>query len=699
MRWFNRRARSEPRIRERRGVSLANLVPSPDESQSRPDYRLAVIGLVALGLFAVMVLRLFTLQVVDAGSAKKAVNANQIRVVPIPAPRGVITDRSNTVLAGNKTSQEIMLSRQEALQHPEVIGQVAALTGQTPAQVEKILGDLRYDPYQPAPIVTDAPAATIQFLQEHQSEYPGVSVQSVTSRFYPQGGQTAAHILGYIGAISPSELAANKKSGYTIASSFGKTGIEQFYQQQLRGTAGSQALAINARGEFVGVVKQTPPVAGNTVVMNIDLGLQQTVQTALEQQILADRQTPDPRSGKLPPAVNGAVLVMDPHSGAILAMASYPTFDLNSFVGGISQSDLSGILSSGALNNFAISGLYTPGSTFKMITATASLQNGLMAANQPVNDPGRFIVPNCQAAFGAGCVFNDDEAGAGLVNLPGALTVSSDYYFYNLGYLFSVQESKYGTEPIQKTAAAYGLGVPSGIDLTGASTGRVDSAAVRQQLHAASPKNFPNTTWYVGDNIEMAFGQGSTVVTPLEMAIAYSTLLNGGTRYAPQVAAGIVSPNGKVAYKYTPRVTGHISLNPGITDPIIEGLLGVVNDPHGTAFPSFQQYAHFDMKSFQVGGKTGTASNVKGQEPNSWFVGFGPGTNPSYVVVCVIDQGGYGASAAAPVVANIFNYLAVNPVGPVVFPTGSSPPSNTAPSTVPPAGTPPPTTTTTTPGA
>lgn len=681
-----RRSPRQPRIRSRRrSVSIADLVPSPDETDARPDFRLVALGGFFAILFGFLVLRLFTLQIVDAQSIKAAATATQIRVVPLEAPRGEITDRSATILVGNQVSQEIVLSRLEASQHPAVVGQVAALTNQTPAQVQAILNNAKYDPYQPAPIQTNASAATIQFLQEHPEQFPGVSVQEATSRTYPQGGTSGTHVLGYVGAISPTQLAENKGKGYSQASAYGQSGIEQFYQSPLRGTNGSQSIEVNAQGQVAGVVSQTNPIPGDTVVLNLDLGLQQTLQTVLEQQILADRQSVDKRSGKVPPAPNGAAIVMDPRSGAILAMASYPTYDLAQFVGGITQANLNGILGSGALNNYAISGLYTPGSTFKMITATAALQKGLISAGQYVNDTGTFTVPSCIAG-GAGCVFLDDEAGGvGEVNMAGALTASSDYYFYNLGYLFAAQTTKYGKQPIQDVAAQYGLGQASGIDLLGGSVGRVDSAIERQKLHASAPKAFPNTTWYQGDNIEMAFGQGATAVTPLEMAIAYSTFLNGGTRYAPEVAAGLVSSSGELIRQYPPRVTGHVALTPAISDPILQGLLGVVQSPNGTAYETFKQYAHFNEATFSVGGKTGTASNSPGQEPNSWFVGFGPNPNPQYVIVCVIDQGGYGASAAAPVVAQTFNWLATNPVGPVKFPTASSPATTTSPTTNPPA--------------
>lgn len=686
-------------MRARRGVSMADIVPSPDEREARPTLRLAIIGMIALALFSVMVLRLFSLQVVNQKSYAAAVNANGIRVEPLSAPRGTVTDRSGTVLVGNQVNQEIVLSRLQASQNPQVIGQVAALVGKTPAEVNAILNSSKYDPYQPAPILTDAPSSTVQYLEEHQAEFPGVSVQSTSTRTYPQGGSVAPQVLGYVGAISAAELKANPKAGYTQASTYGQSGVENYYQEYLRGVDGFQAIEVNARGEVQGVVKVKAPVSGSTLVLNLDLGLQQNLEANLANQIAVDRRTPDPRSGVIPPAPNGAALVMNPQNGQILAMASFPNYDLNAWVGGISEADLKPILTSGALNNYAIDGLYTPGSTFKMITATAALQSGLFSGSYSVDDTGKFTVPGCTGGAGAGCSFKDDEnGGLGIVNMSTALTQSSDYYFYNIGYLFAVQQSKYGTEPIQKMAAAYGIGQPSGIDLPGEAHGRVDSQTVRQQLHNQAPKAFPYTSWYVGDNIEMAFGQGATVVTPLEMATAYSTFLNGGTRYAPQVVNAIVSPSGKLVKQFTPRVVGHVALNPNITTPIFQGLEGVVqsSSPAGTAYATFQQYAHFSEATFPVGGKTGTASNAPGLEPNSWFIGFGPGQHPQYVIVCVIDQGGYGANAAAPVVANTFNYLATNPVGPVQLPTASSPPVTAPPTTQPPAGTPPPGTPTTT---
>jgi len=696
-----------PRIRPRKSVNVAALVASPEDQPSRPQLRLQIVGMIVLVLFAVLVLRLWSLQVIDARTYAAAVNANQIRLVNVPAPRGLIVDRNNTVLVGNVVQQQIVLSRAEAAAHPDVIAQVAALVGQTPAEVTAAVKNPRFSPYEPVPVLTNAPPATVQYLEEHLAQYPGVSVQEVTQRTYPAyspctvpsdpgcPGTTAPHVLGYVGDITGSELAAHSGQNYTESSQIGKSGIESQYEQYLRGVDGSQALEVDAQGTVIGTLRNTKPVQGDTVVLNLDLGLQTALQTALQNTILALRKSTDSRSGQTPPALNGAAVVLDPQNGQVLAMTSYPTFNLTQWVGGITQADLNAIVADGAENNYAISGEYNPGSTFKLITATAALQSGIISPTQEVKDTGVFTVPGCSGS-GAGCSFHDDEASdAGYVNLPEALTKSDDYYFYNLGYLFDVQYPPNGTgpQPIEDTAAAYGEGELTGIDLPGEAAGRVDSLAVRQKLHAEDPTAYPNDTWYVGDNIELAFGQGGTILTPIEQANAYATFANGGTRYAPQVASAVVDPTtGAVVKKITPVVTGHVNLPPSIRDPILQGLQGVITN--GTAASAFQG---FPLNTFPLAGKTGTSSNAGNLEPTSWFVAFGPLPNPQYVVLAVIDQGGYGATAAAPVVRDAFDYLVNNPISAAAaLPSATSQPSNTPPTTAPPLGSPPTSTTSTT---
>ncbi|HSZ36834.1 MAG TPA: penicillin-binding protein 2 [Acidimicrobiales bacterium] len=674
-------------MRPRKSVSVSSIVGSPEEDvlESRPNVRIRIVGVVVLVLFGILVLRLWTLQVVEGKTYAAAVTRNEVRVVSVPSPRGEIVDRNDTVLVSNIPQEEILLARAEVLQEPSIIGKVAALVGQTPAQVDASVNNNQYSPYEPVPVAVGVSASTVQYLQTHQSDYPGVSAETVAQRTYPQGGTTGTQILGYVGDITSAYLAQHSNQGYTQGSQIGVAGIEAQYESYLRGTAGRQALSVDAQGNVVGTLSTTAPQIGDTVVLNIDTGLQQTVEQELQQQILADRNTFDGIDQRYPAATTGAVVVLNPQNGQVLAMASYPSYDLNEWIGGISNSNYTALQASGAENNYAIEGLYTPGSTFKLVTATAALQDGIWTPGQYYPDTGSFKIPGCPAPgvqSTQGCVLKDNPGdGTGDYNISGALTVSSDAFFYNLGDLFYNDRGTYGQDAIQNEGTSYGEGTITGIDLPGEAQGRIDSQTTRQKLHAEAPGAFPTTTWYTGDNIEMAFGQGATVLTPIEQAVAYATFANGGTRYAPQVASEIVDPmTGKVVEKIAPKVTGHVAISPATYSAILQGLEGVISNRNGTAYGDFVGFP----SAWNLAGKTGTASNQANQEPNSWFVAFGPNPNPQYLVLAVIGQGGYGASAAAPLVRNIFNYIAGNQPqisSPIKTPTPSSPPSNTPPTT------------------
>jgi penicillin-binding protein 2 len=664
------------RITERRGPSLPNPLAAPDEVGSRPDVRLWVVGVVFAMLFAFMGVRLAFLQLADQGAAAAVVQSNSLRTVTVPAPRGEIVAREGTVLVANEVHRELVLSRDSAMTVPGLIGRVAALAHVPPASVENALKNIHYSPYQPVPILTDTPTSVVLYLEEHASLFPGVSVQTTTERTYPAGGDLAAQVLGYVGPITTEQYDQALAKGQagprcttsclTANSVVGKTGIEQYYDNFLRGTDGTQTIQVDASGDPVSLVQNVLPTVGDTVVLNVDASLQSYLSSALAAGVYRARSTFDHRDNRYPPAPDAAAVVLDPRNGHVLAMASYPNYSLDVWKGPISTANYDGLLRSGAMNNNVTGGLYTPGSTFKLVTATAALSDHVISPSQYVDDTGRFVVPHC--ASGQQCVFHDDETtGLGAVNLPLAITESSDYYFYNLGYLFwtnykSIPNYAYGETPIQNVAAAYGLAAPSGIDLPYESSSIVDSPQVVAAEHAQYPTLYPYAGWYTGNNIEMAFGQGGTVLTPLGLANAYATFANGGTRYQPEVAAGVVSASGHVKRLYQPKVQGRVPLPPSVRDPILQGLLGVVNSPGGTAYSTFHQYATFNLNSFPIAGKTGTASQ-NGKEPNSWFVGFGPVGHPRYVVLCVIAQGGYGANAAAPVVAQTFNYLVAHPAG------------------------------------
>ncbi len=688
--------------------SMESMLDAPDTSASRPGIRLRIAGLVMAALFALLGLRLWALTVLQAPAAAQAVSVNQIRSVPVEPTRGLILDRSGNPLVSNLVVEQITLTRSAALNQPDVVGRLAALIGQTTQQVQATIADPRYSPYKPVPVLTNAPKADIVYISEHQDEFPGVSSVQTTERTYPQGElpgpaqdeYPASQTLGYVSTINGAELKAEASKGYQAGDAYGQSGLEYQYESQLRGTPGTQEIEVTPSGQVAGTVKTTPAVSGDNLVTNLDTNLQQVADNALASQILQLRKTYDKQcnsnAGCYPAATSGAVLVMSPQTGAVYAMSSYPSYNLSEWVGGLSaaqNAELFGPNNGAPSLNRAIEGQYIPGSTFKLNTATAALNTGLITPSFSYYDNNTFKTPDCQYNSTT-CVFHNSAGDSpGTYNVSSALTVSSDDFFYNLGYLFYAKAGQYGQTPIQDTAAQYSLGQLTGIDLPQEVQGRVDSQAERVKLHAEAPTAFPNTTWYTGDNIEMAFGQGGTYITPIEQAVAYSTFANGGTRYVPQVAAGIVSPTGQVVKKFTPQVAGHVSISPPNYQAMLTGFEGVVNTRGGTA------YGIPDLMNFPggVAGKTGTADTEPGKEPTAWFVGWGPTASAAqYVVVCVIDQAGYGATASAPVVGDIFNYLATHPLAPVNITPAQSVYQATTGVALPTAPT---TTTTTTPGS
>jgi len=463
-------------------------------------------------------------------------------------------------------------------------------------------------------------------------------------------------------------------------------------------------LEVNPQGQVVGTLKTDPAVSGDNIVTNIDTNLQQVADNALASQIAYVRKVPDSVSHMHRPAPNGAVVVLDAQTGAVLAMSSFPNYNPNIWVGGISNANYAAVSATGAQNNYAIQGQLPPGSTFKLVTATSALQTGLISPTYSFDDKGTFTAPDCT---GPDCTLKDDvgDTPFGPINVSTALTVSSDTFFYNIGAMYWDSRGQYGSTPIQDTAALYGFGKPTGVDLPNEDQGVVDSLAVRTELHAKYPKAYPYApTWYTGDNMELAFGQGATIVTPLQEAVAYATFANGGTRYAPQVASAIVSPDGKVVKRIAPQVTGKVTYSPANYAALLAGFTGVVDQssPAGTGYSDFVG-SGWNQAAFPLAGKTGTASligpNGQDEEPVSWFVGFGPVPNSQYVVVCEINQGGYGADAAAPVVRNIFNYLATHPVGAAAIPPAEATTRSLTPLTLPATTSAGATTTTTTPGS
>jgi penicillin-binding protein 2 len=651
------------------------VLPSGEPSPPRTVVRLRVMGLLVAALFSLMLIRLWYLQVLDTSSYARTVTANQVRPVEVPAPRGLVLDRTGATMVGDQVTQDLTLSRVAAQQHPAVVGALSALLGVPTAQIDADLANPQYSLYKPVPIMENAPLPDVLYIGEHTSEFPGVSTVADTQRTYPMGN-TGAQMLGYVGQIQKLE------PGYQLGDLIGLSGLERQYESQLRGTPGIDRVEVDAQGQVVGDLGQTAPTPGSDLVTNVDAGLEQTLQQALDQEIASLHG-----SGH-----GGAAVALDPQTGAVLALVSSPSYDPTWWTpNGITTAHYQQLLQGGALNDNAIQGLYTPGSTFKLATATAALGTGLITPGYYYDDTGIYTIPGC-ATGGSGCATYHDNEGevGGEVNVTHAITISSDIFFYNLGVQFWDQRGRYGLTPIQDAANSLGYGVVTGVDLPNETHfARVDSPQVVAREHAQDPKDYPNGQWFTGNNLEMAFGQGGTVITPMEQAVAYATFANGGTRYAPEIGAGFVDPvTHKVVGHIEPKVLGHAAYSPANYQAMLAGFEGVVSDPHGTAYGAF---AGFPLGTFPVAGKTGTAT-VQEQQPNSWFVGWGPLPTPQYLIAVVVQGGGYGSEAAAPVVRKGFDYLVAHPEAPTQLAAPPTTGASSCPGQVPTPGSSTPTT-------
>ncbi|HEV3354397.1 MAG TPA: penicillin-binding protein 2 [Acidimicrobiales bacterium] len=626
-----------------------------------PRLRLGIVAIVVVSLFAALLARLWYLQVLAAPQYRTQANVNRVRTIYTEAPRGRILDRQGRVLVDNRVSDAVVVSREElGSRRAEVVPRLAEVLKMQASDVQKRLDDKRYSPFKPIPVATDVPKETIIYLREHQSDYPGVGGVQLTERYYPYGS-LGAHLLGWVGEINGGELATFKKKGYKEGDSIGKSGIEKVYEDDLRGKPQIERLEVDSKGRVLGSLGTTPAVQGHDVQLTLDLDVQKLAEDSLQQGLAAARGSYDKQQAKHFIAPAGSVVVQDPRDGSILALASNPTYDPSVFVNGIKPelfAQLNDPASGYPLNDRAIQGQYAPGSTFKLITSLAALGHGMIDTKYTVDDGGKIKIGN-RIFKNAGGEAN------GRVNITRALTVSSDVFFYTLGNQFWLQRSQFG-DAMQDEARQLGMGKKTGIALPFEAAGRIPDPDTRKKLHDQNPKAFPNGQWFAGDNVNLAIGQGEMVVTPLQLVNAYATFANGGTVWVPRVGAAVQDQVGTKLRDIPPQAVRKLVLPPEVRDPIMQGLQGVATDPRGTAVGAF---AGFPFQTFPIAGKTGTAQAGNKQD-TSLFVAFGPTTDPQYTVGVVMEEAGFGASAAAPVARRILESLAGKPTHPVNYAGG-----------------------------
>ncbi len=579
-----------------------------------------------------------------------------MRVINEPPIRGRILDAKGRPLVDNRIANVITIDRKlDENQLKDVVKRLAIILGVPVTEIRKKLDDPRVSPYTPVPVAFDVPYNTLAYVAEHREDFPGVNAEASSIRSYVNG-PVASHVLGYVGEINEEELTAQQRSAkYTLGDTIGKGGVELTYESDLRGTPGSERVEVDSTGRVVRRLSKTTPKPGKDVKLTLDLDVQKVAEDSLGQGIAAARLTQDTSDKKgfhTFKAPAGAAVVLDATSGSVVAMASNPSFDPNEFVNGIPTpkwQQLNDTANNFPLINRAIAGQYAPGSTYKLITAIAALQAGEITPTKEINDRGSYTYPT-----DPGRKFtNDNSAVYGKVDLARALTVSSDVYFYTIGgdLYYRKRHNLPGGDALQEIARQYGFGKATGIGLPNEATGRVPDAAWQQKAHDDNPAGFPFPDWLPGNNIQLAVGQGDMIATPLQLANAYAAFANGGTLREPRLASEVDDASGKKVRDLAPITVGQVPV-PGRAE-MLAGFTGVVDDTHGTAFRAFQGSG---LAPGEVAGKTGTAQ-VQGKQNTSWFVGMMPASAPQYVVLAVVEEGGYGSATAAPIVRRIMQGL------------------------------------------
>ncbi len=640
-------------------------------SGDTPRLRLSLIAVVAVSLFVALFARLWFLQVLTAGEHELAAQRNQRRAIPLPATRGRILDRNGEVLVTNRASNVVTVdrSRLRPLDQDEqetLIRRLAAVVDRPPSMLRERLDDQRLGPFAPVPVAEDVDESVLVELRERRSEFPGVEAEQTAVRAYPHGS-LAAHVLGYVGAINAEEL-ATLGSPYRPGSRIGKDGVEKTFEADLRGVDGEVVIEVDAENLPVREITRRPPVQGNDIVLSIDLEVQRVTEAALAQGM--ERVRPRIEDNGQPVLGGGSAVALDVDEGTVVAMASWPTFSPAEFVYGISPrlfADLNDPARGTPFVNRAVLGTYSPGSTWKLVTAMAGLATGVITPETVFVDQGVYTIPNC----GRGCSRqNAGRASYGEVALSRALTVSSDVYFYDIGAKLWQQREQVGPTPMQDMGTQLGFGTGTGVALPVEADGRIPTPERRAQLNQQNPAAFPNGDWFIGDNVNLSIGQGELAVTPIQLANAYATFATGGTRYAPNVVLRVQTPDGEVVREVPPRVAAEVQVPPEARAPIMNGLVGVTAgpDPRATAVKPF---AGFPLDVYPVAGKTGTAQTGGDRRDNALFAAIAPAHDPRYALTVVMERAGFGATAAAPVARRMLGQLSgLEEPAPVTFVTG-----------------------------
>jgi penicillin-binding protein 2 len=582
---------------------------------SRLSLRVAVLGGVAVALFGVLFFRLWNLQVLDGDKYLAEAKNNRTREFKVIAPRGDILDREGDVIVDNRTSLALQLNTEKLPGDPAeeraVLTRLGKLAHMSLPKIRKTIREgEEVAAGAPVTLRQDVGFYLVAYVEEHQREFPGVSVQRVFVRHYPDG-TLAAHILGSVGEINEEELKEARYKKLEPGDEVGKAGVEYSYDHFLRGQPGLQKVQVDALGQPTpgGQLVSKSPTPGENLKLTIDSEVQAAGESALASQGLP-----------------GGFITMNVDNGQILGLGSFPTYDPSELIHP-TQAQVNALYrnESAPLTDRTVEGLYPTGSTFKIITALAALENGVITPNTTIVDNGVLWV-------GGQPFHNAEGAAYGALTLVPALQVSDDVFFYTLGL------DMWKTNELQEWAHKLGIGRPTGIDIPIGTDGLLPSKHWRDQLFKEGETERP---WSAGDNIQLATGQGDLQTNPLQMAVAYAALGNGGTIVTPHVGMEIEDAAGRVLKEFDPKPRRKIHIDPGFRSDILEGLHEAAQSPGGTSDPIFGNFP------IPVAGKTGTAERP-GHADQSWYCILAPYPNPRIVTCVTIEEGGFGAQAAAP---------------------------------------------------
>ena len=579
--------------------------------------RILVLSFIVAIIFLFLVIRLWHLQILNAEDYHAMSENNRLRFVPVAASRGAIMDRTGTVLVSNRPSFSLAVIPQEVKDKEALLTVLSDLLGLDRVEMADRWGkNMGRAKYYPIVLASNITRDQVEIVEENRLRLPGIEIEMKPVREYTSN-QLAAHLLGYIGEISDKELNLKGFEEYNPGDYIGKNGIERALENELHGSDGGRQLEVDARGRVLRTVSESYPTVGNSVVLTIDAAIQKQAERAFGDQA-------------------GAAVAMDVNNGEILAFVSNPGFDPSLFSGKLPTEVWQGYLDDKRhpLENKALSGQYPPGSTFKMITALAGLQDNIVNESTSVNCSGSYDL-------GTSTFKCWNKKGHGTTNLRKSIRESCDVFYYQMG-------EKLGVDKIAAAAQGFKLGAPLGVELQNEKSGLIPTSEWKL-------KRF-GKRWFHGETLPVSIGQGAVLLTPIQLASMIATIANEGTIYRPHLVKKIVDADGKMLKETKTDVIGTASFSKESFRLVKQGLLDVVNAPGGTG-------AMAKLYDVKVAGKTGTSQVVKLSDSkkstpyqyrdHALFVAFAPFDKPEIAVAVVVEHGEHGGSAAAPIAGRI----------------------------------------------